>query len=134
MDNEISNTIKTKYHFVTLKIPEAKYVELKGILEKSSFKSLRALIMHILNGKKVTLEYHDATMDHILWDLASLRKDIQLMAISMNQAVIRLSQEQFSELVLAEAKVIEQEYQALNARIQPIFNIVTKLANVWLPK
>lgn len=134
MNDNNTNEIRNNRLRVRISLSLEKYAAYKGILERSKFKTMSALISHILENKSVTLEYHDATMDHILWDLADVRKKLQLIAISMNQAVIRLSQEQFSELVLAEAKVIEQQYQVLDDIMPSIFNLVTKIANIWLPK
>jgi len=119
---------------VRVGLSHEKYAAYKGLLERSKFKTMSALIRHILDNKPVIIENRDATMDQILWDLAAYRKSLQLVAISMNQAVIRLSQEQFSELVLVEAKVIEQQFYVLEEVAPAIFHLMTKIANKWLPK
>lgn len=115
-------------------ITKEKLVELKKLVANSYSKSMSEFLRSLIDNRKITLTYYDETMDKVIWELSGIRKELQMMSINMNQTTNKLLLEQNSEKAFMYAKEIAEQYQRLEPKLQPIFEIMTKIANIWLPK
>lgn len=111
-------------HRVECRIPESKFQELNGIIEKSQGLTMSELVRNILLGKKVRLIHYDASLDIIMEKLSEYSSIIKGLAIDVNQICISFKDIQLKK---SESKALEK----VNTSLEKILELQVQVERQW---
>jgi hypothetical protein len=117
------------------RLTQEKYDELLGVLNQStSIHSLSELLRHILEYKKIVVQYYDTTVDRVMAELSGIQKELQAIGVNINQVTRVLHQLDLPEDKLFQAKEIIQSFRQTEQKINELFEMLTNLSEKWLPE
>jgi hypothetical protein len=117
------------------RLTQEKYDELLGVLNQStSIPSLSGLLRHILEYKKIVVQYYDTTVDRVMAELSGIQKELQAIGVNINQVTRALHQLDLPEDKLMEAKKIIESFRQTEQKINELFEMLTNLSEKWLPE
>ncbi|SEA14739.1 hypothetical protein SAMN05192529_10938 [Arachidicoccus rhizosphaerae] len=119
---------------VSTRIREKKYEEFRKMMADSSIKTMSELFRHILENRKITLEYYDKTLDKVMLELADIRRELLSIGVNINQVTKRFHVQRWPDAMLMNAREIALLYQEVDLRIKELFDLITKIAQKWLPE
>ena len=125
---------KLSYRIHT-RITKAKFEELNRLLAKSrGIHSLSELLRSILNNKKIITQSYDTSLDKVMEELSRLRKEIQFIGININQITHKFHREDTAEGRLYRSLEVAKLYQQVEAKVERLLSLITKLSQLWLPR
>ncbi len=119
---------------VFTRISQEKYEELDELLQHSRCRTTSELLRHILENKKMVVEYYDSSLDKVMEQLLGIRKELHAIGININQVTRYFHGAKSAEAKLYNAMEIVKLYQQTDRKITELFSIVTQLSELWLPK
>lgn len=123
---------KLKYEIKT-RVSEAKYRELQGMLNPELHRQdISGLVRNILYNRKIRVYTYDCTMDKVMEELCGIRSELKAIGININQMtrVFNTYLEPKQREIFA--RLGFQKYMAIEAKVDRLLEIVSKLAVKWL--
>ncbi len=117
---------------VMTRINQAKYQELKRLADMTKDETISGLVRDIINNRPIQVYTHDETMDLLMEELASLRGQIRAIGVNINQITRLFNTYPEPRRKEFYAKTAFNEYLQLEAKIDRLLEIISKLSKQWL--
>ena len=117
---------------VMTRINSDKYKELKRLAGSTKDETVSGLIRNIIHNRPIQVYTHDETMDLLMEELANLRAEIKAIGININQITRLFNTYPEPRRKEFYAKTAFAEYLRIEAKIDRLFEIISKLAKQWL--
>lgn len=127
-------------------VSEQKYAQLQDLQRSGGFASMSALVRACVEKRKVVAQYETYSLDKAMWVFLEISGLLRNMMIDM-QEMIRHQIELLDAMKLAEKIVeeiygdrrelvekIERQFEDVTATMEPLWDIITKLSEIWLPE
>ena len=121
-------------HLVTTRVTEAKYRELKHIIELPPHYPMSDLIGRILGNQSNTIFTSDATIEPVLEELRTIREKIKLTGILINQHTKGFNSHTTRSEKESYAKLAFTQDVSLKSYIYRLLEIVKETSKRWLTK
>jgi hypothetical protein len=122
-----------KYEIKT-RVNEARFSQLTKMLESSECQNMSELVRHILNNRPVTLLHRDKSLDLLIEELTSIRKELRSIGININQITRQFNTYPEKEQKIFYALGVSEQYQLVGKKVDQLLNTISKLSEQWLPK
>lgn len=120
---------------VHTRITQAKFDELITLLSNSrGIRSLSELMRNILDERIIMVHTYDNSLDKVMGELSSIRKELQSIGVNINQVTHRFHLEELEEAKLFHATEIVKLYQQTDLKVSKLFEIIANLSEIWLPR
>ena len=119
-------------HPVMTRINHAKYLELERIASKTKDETVSGLIRSIIHLRPIKIYTHDETMNLVMEELARLRGEIRAIGVNINQITRMFNSYPEQRTKEFYAKIAYKEHLKLEAKIDQVLEIISKLAKKWL--
>ena len=117
------------------RLTQERYDELSAMLKQSmGIRSMSELLRHILEYKKIVVQYYDTTVDNVMAELSGIRKELQAIGVNINQVTRVLHQLDLPEDKLFQAKEIIESFRQTEQKINELFMMMSNLSEKWLPE
>ncbi|GGA93149.1 plasmid mobilization protein [Puia dinghuensis] len=123
---------KALKHKLTTKVNEQNYLKLCHLLEQNPQNDMSRLVRAILNNQPVRVFTRDLTLDNLMEELSRLRTEIKHIGVNINQITRKFNIYPEPQHKAFYAKMVFQEYTAIQPRIDRLIDIITPLAQKWL--
>lgn len=130
------NPDKTKLliHPLTIRISEATLVRMRQLQAKSGCRSVRELARKILEGGKINLYHHDASLSGPMEELSLIRRELKAIGVNLNQQTRYFNAVKSDREKLFHAQKTLEIYLKADAKMERLFALISKLAERWLPR
>src|ERR1700744_4122482 len=106
------------------RLTQEKFDELTDLLKRSrSLHSKSELVRYILENRKIVTVNYDASLDKVMEELSTIRKELQAIGININQVTRQFHMQDSSEGRLIKALEITQLFQQTDLKITEIFSL-----------
>ena len=117
------------------RLTQEKFDELTDLLKRSrSLHSKSELVRYILENRKIVTVNYDASLDKVMEELSTIRKELQAIGININQVTRQFHMQDSSEGRLIKALEITQLFQQTDLKITEIFSLIAKISETWCAK
>lgn len=119
-------------HMVTVRVSGATLKRLEKLLSESSCRSIGEVVRKILTNQRINCFYRDASLAGPMEELALVRKELKSIGVNINQqtryfnAVKAVAEKNFHAQRTAEL------YGKVDAKMERLFSLISKLAERWL--
>jgi hypothetical protein len=117
---------------VMTRINQAKYQELKRLADMTKDETISGLVHDIIHNRLIQVYTHDETMDLLMEELASLRGQIRAIGVNINQITRLFNTYPEPRRKESYAKTAFNEYLQIEAKIDRLLEIISKLSKQWL--
>lgn len=119
-------------HLIITRVNDQKYAELQKLLHGNPKNDMSRLLRDILHNRPITVFTKDKTLDNVMEELAKLRSEIRAIGVNINQITRFFNTYPEPQRKSLYAKMAFQQYQAIEPKIDELFEIISKLAKKWL--
>lgn len=119
---------------VFTRIGKTKYDELNSLLENSTCRTMSALLREVLMHQKIAVQTHDATLDKVMEQLSSIRKELHAIGVNINQITHQFNLYSDFEHRIFLATEAAQLYKQTGAKVDELLSLIAKLSERWLPE
>lgn len=120
-----------KTRLVGFRLSEAEYNKIVGAFSATTCPKLSDYLRMVLLNKPVVSTYRNRSMDDLIMEMVTLRKELGLLANNFNQVVRRLHTFSNSEIIIAISESYETDKKKLLAQIDNIHLLIEKAAAIW---
>ncbi|MDN3588041.1 mobilization protein [Pedobacter aquatilis] len=119
-------------HLLRVRVSDATMKLLEKLLAESSCRSIGEVGRKLLSRERINCFYRDASLTGPMEELALIRKELKSIGVNINQqtryfnAVKSQAEKEFH------AKRTAELYQKIDARVERLFPLISKLAEKWL--
>lgn len=117
---------------VMTRINQAKYQELKRLADMTKDETISGLVRDIIHNRPIQVYTHDETMDLLMEELANLRGQIRAIGVNINQITRLFNTYPEPRRKEFYAKTAFNEYLQIEAKIDRLLEIISKLSKQWL--
>jgi hypothetical protein len=129
-----SNPDEILTHFVRTRVTEAVYKRLDHIRLNSDCYSIGGVARKILSKEKITLFYKDMTLNDTMEELALIRKELRAIGININQITRSFNQDKAETQRAFYVLKVADQYKKVDAKVDELLALISKLAEKWLQK
>ncbi|MEQ7801332.1 plasmid mobilization relaxosome protein MobC [Pedobacter sp. ASV1-7] len=119
-------------HFVRTRVTEKVYLRLEKISRNSDCHSVGGVARKILSQEKITLFYKDITLNAAMEELALIRKELRAIGVNINQITRSFNQDKTETKRAFYVLKAADQYQKIDAKVDELLIIISKLAGKWL--
>lgn len=119
-------------HLLRVRVSDATMKRLEKLLAESSCRSIGEVGRKLLSRERINCFYRDASLTGPMEELALIRKELKSIGVNINQqtryfnAVKSPAEKEFH------AKRTVELYQKIDAKVERLFPLISKLAEKWL--
>lgn len=121
-------------HFVRTRVTEKVFLRLDKISRSSDCHSVGAVARKMLSQEKITLFYKDMTLNAAMEELALIRKELRAIGVNINQITRSFNQDKSETKRAFYIIKAADQYQIVDAKVDELLIIISKLADKWLQK
>ena len=121
-------------HLIRTRVNQAKYDELSGIINSHPGYDMSSLVRHILHNRPIRVFTKDKTLDSFMLELGRLREEIHAIGVNINQVVKKFNTYPEPQKKALFARIAFEQYQAIEPKIDSVYEIMQNLAVRWLSK
>lgn len=119
---------------VFTRIGKARYDELSDLLEHSTCRTMSALLRAILMHDKILVQTHDVSLDKVMEQLSSIRKELHAIGVNINQITRQFNLYPDFEHRIFLASEVATKYKQTGEKVDELFDIIAKISERWLPE
>jgi len=121
-------------HNLIIRVNETSFKRLEKLHRESHYASIAEVARRILNGQKLKLYYKDISMNAPMEEMTLIRKELKAIGININQLTRSFNQDKAGTHRAIYLLKAAEQYQAVGEKVDRLLTIITKLADVWLPR
>lgn len=129
-----SNPEEVLTHFVRTRVTEKVYKRLEKIRLNSDCHSIGGVARKLLSQEKITLFYKDMTLNAAMEELALIRKELKAIGVNINQITRSFNQDKTETNRTFYALKAADQYKKVDAKVDDLLTLISKLADKWLQK
>src|SRR5690606_5274384 len=131
---KVSNRERLLSHPVRTRLTRKNYNRLEEMVRNSDCSSVGEVARKILSRQRIVLFHRDISMNGPMEELALIRKELKFIGININQQTRYFnSSRSAAERTFYVLKTAEL-YQSIDGKVERLLEIVSALAEKWLPK
>ncbi len=121
-------------HLIRTRVDDRTYKRLEKLINDSDCRSIGEVARKILSNEQIKCFYRDVSLSGPMEELALIRKEIKAIGININQQTHKFHiAETPTERAFHHIKTTA-EYKRIEAKIDRLLAIISKLAGRWLRK
>ncbi|MEO6522796.1 MAG: plasmid mobilization relaxosome protein MobC [Mucilaginibacter sp.] len=121
-------------HPIILRVTAKVFQKLESKLAESDCNTVGEVARKIISNKPIKCFYKDVSLNPVMEELAMIRKELKAIGVNINQITRSFNQDRAgTHRSIFIAKVAEQ-YQLVDAKVERLLVIISKLAERWLQK
>ena len=129
----IPNQQELLLHPIIIRVNDATQKRLEKLLEESSCQSIGEVARKILSKERINCFYRDASMSGPMEEMAPIRKELKSIGININQQTRYFNACKSPAEKQFHAERTVALYQKVDAKMERLFQLISKLAEKWLP-
>lgn len=129
-----SNPDEVLTHFVRTRVTGKVYKRLDKIRLNSDCHSVGGVARKLLSQEKITLFYKDMTLNAAMEELALIRKELKAIGVNINQITRNFNQDKTETNRTFYALKAADQYKKVDAKVDHLLTLISKLADKWLQK
>lgn len=119
-------------HLLRVRVSDATMRRLEKLLAESSCRSIGEVGRKLLSRERINCFYRDASLAGPMEELALIRKELKSIGININQQTRYFNAvKSHAEKEFHAGRTIEL-YQKIDAKMERLFQLISKLAGKWL--
>ena len=119
-------------HLLRVRVSDATMKRLEKLLAESSCRSIGEVGRKLISRERINCFYRDASLTGPMEELALIRKELKSIGININQQTRYFNAvKSHAEKEFHAARTIEL-FQKVDAKMERLFVIISKLAGRWL--
>jgi len=121
-------------NLIRVRVNDAVYERLTTLQKQTDCRSICEMARKILSGERIVLFHKDASLNGPMEELAMIRKELKAIGININQQThhFHISENPTERAFYANRTATL--YKDVDRRVEELLNIVSKLAEKWLPR
>ncbi len=119
-------------HLLRVRISHATLKRLEKLLAESSCRSIGEVGRKLLSRERINCFYRDASLAGPMEELALIRKELKSIGININQQTRYFNAVKSSAEKEFHVKRTIELYQKVDAKMERLFQLISKLAGKWL--
>lgn len=120
-------------HSIILRVNDATKKRLEKLLQESNCKSIGEVARKILTRERINCFRRDVSMNAPMEELALIRKELKSIGININQQTRYFNACKSDAEKQFHANRTLDLYVKVDAKMERLFTIISKLASKWLP-
>jgi len=130
----LKNKEELLVNLVTVRLSDATLKRLEKLLADSSCRSIGEVARTILNRERINVFYRDVSLSGPMEELALIRKELKSIGININQQTRYFNAVKSDPEKRFHSDRTVELYLKIDARMERLFSIISKLADKWLPR
>lgn len=119
-------------HLLRVRVSDATMKRLEKLLAESSCRSIGEVGRKLLSRERINCFYRDASLAGPMEELAVIRKELKSIGININQQTRYFNAvKSHAEKEFHADRTLEL-YQKVDAKMERLFQLISKLAGKWL--
>lgn len=119
---------------VTIRLTANEFLRINRQFEQSSCTRMSQYIRTMLLKGKITLNYHNQSLDNLVEELKSHRKELNALGNNFNQVVKKLNGCQETHEIVYWTSIAAAKQQSLLGMVDDIKKRMGSISDVWLQK
>lgn len=119
-------------HKIFTRVNDETYKKLTGLLSQHPTNDMSCLLRTILTNRPVKVFVHDQSMDLLMEELASIRKEINVIGMNVNQIAKLFNTYTAPQQKAFFARIGYKEYLRLESKIDRTIELIGILGKKWL--
>ncbi|TCD05871.1 plasmid mobilization relaxosome protein MobC [Pedobacter frigidisoli] len=119
-------------HLLRVRVNDATMKRLEKLLAESSCRSIGEVGRKLLSRERINCFYRDASLAGPMEELALIRKELKSIGININQQTRYFNAVKSHAEKAFHAERTVELYQKIDARMERLFGLISKLAGKWL--
>ncbi len=119
-------------HLLRVRVSDATMKRMEKLLAESSCRSIGEVGRKLLSRERINCFYRDASLAGPMEELAMIRKELKSIGININQQTRYFNAVKSTAEKAFHAKRTIELYQKVDAKMERLFVIISKLAGRWL--
>ncbi len=121
-------------HNLIIRINESMYLRLTKLLAESDCQTLAEVARKVLSGQKINCFYKDASMNAPMEEMALIRKELKAIGVNINQQTRYFNACKTDAEKKFHSNQTEVLFTKIEAKVERLFELISKLAERWLQK
>lgn len=117
---------------ISFRITEALFKKLEKLHDNSNCSSVGEVARRILSQEKITIINRDDSMNAVMEELASIRKELRSIGININQITHRFHISDTDGQRVFNAMRAAEQYKAVGEKVDILLEAISKMAVKWL--
>ena len=121
-------------HVIALRVDNRLYKRLEKMSDESRNLSVAQVIRNILNNRQIKIFREDDSMNRPMEEMALIRKELKAIGININQITRTFNQDKAETHRAFYVMKVANLYKNVDAKVDRLLIIISKLAEKWLQK
>lgn len=119
---------------VCARVGESVYNRLNSFIGNSDCHSIGEVARRILSREKILCLHRDITVDQVVEELASIRKELNAIGVNINQIVHHFHIAETAEQRMFQALKVAQQYDKVGEKVERLLEMVSGISKKWLQR
>jgi hypothetical protein len=119
---------------VCARVGENVYKRLNSFIGNSDCHSIGEVARRILSREKILCLHRDTTVDQVVEELASIRKELNAIGVNINQIVHHFHIAETAEQRMFQALKVAQQYDKVGEKVERLLEMVSGISKKWLQR
>lgn len=121
-------------HNLIVRITETVFNKLEKMRVESNSESIAEVVRNILSNRKIKIFQQDISMNAPMEEMALIRKELKAIGININQITRTFNQDKAETHRAFYVMKVADLYKNVDAKVERLLVIISKLAEKWLQK
>ncbi|MFN0257284.1 plasmid mobilization protein [Pedobacter ureilyticus] len=119
-------------HNIIIRVTETMFKKLEQLKQKSYSPSVAEVCRKILGNQKIKLYEQDVSMNPVMEELAGIRRELKAIGVNINQVTRKFNGAKDENKRSYYALQTANMYRTVDAKVDRLLSLVSKLAEKWL--
>ena len=131
---KISNQEQVLSHPIIIRVTKAVFENLEQLQKQSDCASVGEVARRILTNRKIKVYQKDVSMNAPMEEMALIRKELKAIGVNINQITRSFNQDKQETRRAFYVLKTADLYQHVDAKVERLLTLISKLAEKWLQK
>jgi hypothetical protein len=131
---KIPNQEEVLSHPIIIRVTKAVFEELEQLQKQSDCASVGEVSRRILTNRKIKVYQKDVSMNAPMEEMALIRKELKAIGVNINQITRTFNQDKQENRRAFYVLKTADLYQHVDAKVERLLTLISKLAEKWLQK
>jgi hypothetical protein len=130
---KISDEVLLKHNLI-IRVNDNLHQKLVKLLAESDCQSIAEVARKILTNQKINCFYKDISLNAPMEEMALIRKELKAIGVNINQQTLYFNACKTDAEKRYHAEQTLALYQRVEEKVERLFELISKLAEKWLPR
>ena len=121
-------------HPIIIRLTKAGFERLEALQKQSDCASVGEVARRILTNRKIKVYQKDVSMNAPMEEMALIRKELKAIGVNINQITRTFNQDKQETRRAFYVLKTADLYQHVDAKVERLLTLISKLAEKWLQK